>query len=243
MQTGFILNKEESCLCLRAYGQRKCCVLMFVQNLEGTELSCFKIKAQKPNKDRNVGHSYTCWPPCQLPAAGGRCAGPGGLREQGGRASHSLPATHVLPPVCPLPLASSPQQGWRPQETATAHQRPAVQNLPWRWPRVSGREIPFSEGSSPGVSRQHLSLWRAPISVPGQGGLGKGRLHFSSSRAARRAEKLRSGMHLGVRRYGRPWTQSAPHAAPGSARSQAGLWIPGGRAGAEGRAHPSLTHT
>lgn len=50
MKTGFILNKEESCFCLRAYGQRKCCVLMFVQNLEGTELSCFKIKAQKPTK-------------------------------------------------------------------------------------------------------------------------------------------------------------------------------------------------
>ena len=82
MKTRFILNKEESCFCLRAYGQRKCCIVMFVQNLEGTELSCFKIKAQKPNKDWNVGHSYTCWPLCQLPAVGGRCSRPGGLQGQ-----------------------------------------------------------------------------------------------------------------------------------------------------------------
>lgn len=242
MKTGFILNKEESCFCLRAYGQRKCCVLMFVQNLEGTELSCFKIKAQKPTKTG----MWDILTPAGLHVSSQlrEVAAPGqvGSGSRGGRASHSLPATHVLPPVCALPLASSPQQGWQPQERATAHQRPAVQNLPWRWPRVSGREIPFSEESPPGVSRQHLSPWRAPISVPGQGGLGKGRLHFSSSRAARRAEKLRSGMHLGVRRYGRPWTQP-PHTAPGSARSQAGLWIPGVRAGAEARAHPSLTYT
>ena len=105
MKTRFILNKEESCFCPGAYGQRKCCFLMFVQNLEGIAISCFKIKAQTPNKGRNVG--------IRTPA--GLCVS---SQEGSGRdeVPLPLPGAHLLPQVCPLPLASSPWPGWRSQE-------------------------------------------------------------------------------------------------------------------------------
>ena len=62
-------------------------------------------KSTETKQRPECGCSYPCWPLCQLP---------GGL-GQGGSAP-SPPGGSPASPGGPLPLASSPRPGWRPQE-------------------------------------------------------------------------------------------------------------------------------
>ena len=184
MKTQFILNKEESCSCLGAYGQRKCCFLMFVQNLEGITISCFKIKAQKPNKGRDVG--------VRTPAGLGQL--PGGLGQGG-----SAPSPPGGSPASPRGASAFGLLTTDRLEAPGESQPPlrtAVQNFPWLWPRVSGRELSFNQEPPPGVEMGPRPLGGHPPLCPRQNGLGK---------TTPMSHPPRWGSELGNRQAERTW--------------------------------------
>lgn len=187
MKTRFILNKEESCFCLGACGQRKCCFLMFVQNLEGIAIFSFKIKAQKPNKGRNVG--------VRTPA--GLCVS---SQEGSGREEVPLPlpGVHLLLQVVPCLWPPHHGQAGDPRRESTAS-KGCFQNFPWVWPQVSGREISFNQESLPGMEMGPLSPWGAPTSVPQAERSRKDHPHVSSSQVGLGTGKPTSRTHLGSR--------------------------------------------
>lgn len=105
------MNKEKSCFCLRACGQRKCCLLMFVQDLEETEVSCCKVLKPKTRTGLGRGGGGGVLTPAS-PCASSRQQRPGELWPER-KPPPPPPGAHLLPQVCPLPQASSQQSGWK----------------------------------------------------------------------------------------------------------------------------------
>lgn len=145
------MNKEKSCFCLRACGQRKCCLLMFVQDLEETEVSCCKVLKPKTGTGLGRGGGGGVLTPAS-PCASSRQQRPGELWAE---RKHPPPArcSPAPPGVSPASgllttvrletgLVLRPRRSW---ERATPCQKPAVQNVPRAWPLVLGRELSFNE--------------------------------------------------------------------------------------------------
>ena len=134
---------------------------MFVQNLEGIAISCFKIKAQKPNKGWNVG--------VRTPAGPCVSSQEGSGREE---APLPLPGAHLLPQMCPLPLASSPWPGWRSQESQPP-QRAASRTFHGCGHRSRAGSFPSTRSHHPEWKWGPSPLRGHPPLCPTQNGLGK----------------------------------------------------------------------
>lgn len=128
---------------------------------EGIAISCFKIKAQQLNKGQNVG--------VRNPAGLGQL--PGGLGQGG-----SAPSPPGGSPASPRGSSAFGLLTTDRLEAPGESQPPlrtAVQNFPWLWPRVSGRELSFNQESPPGVEMGPRPLGGHPPLCPRQNGLGK----------------------------------------------------------------------
>lgn len=145
------MNKEKSCFCLRACGQRKCCLLMFVLDLEETEVSCCKVL--KPKTGTGLGRgggAVFLHLPAPVPAPGSRGQVSSGQRGTPPPSARCSPAPPGVSPASGLlttvrletGLVLRPRRSW---ERATPCQKPAVQNVPRAWPLVLGRELSFNE--------------------------------------------------------------------------------------------------
>lgn len=107
------------------------------------------------------GRSYPCWPLSapRRARAGRKCPSPpgGSPASPRGSSAFGLLTTDRL---------EAPGESQPPQRTA-------VQNFPWMWPWVSGRELSFNQESPPRVEMGPCPLGEHPPLCPRQNSLGK----------------------------------------------------------------------